>query len=100
MVISNNHAIIVIKRDVKWDLLFVFTLRYKLKNFIDNFRLHQTSQLILSLFQFQSVPLMWGLCAPLACNITEIRQLISKITKGMWINLALLFFCFYFQSHC
>ena len=77
------------KKDVKWDWLFVFFLRYKVKNFMDSFWLHQTSQLML-LIWFQSVPLTWGLCAPLACNVTEIRQLISTISKGMWINLALL----------
>lgn len=101
------------KKDIKWDWLFVFFLRYKLKNFMDSFWLHQTSQLMLSLIWFQSVPLTWGVCAPLACNVTEIRQLISTISKGMWINLALLahlhllqtslllwfFWLSYFQSH-
>ncbi|KAK2548052.1 Nose resistant to fluoxetine protein 6 [Acropora cervicornis] len=39
------------------------------------------SKLDLEVTAKKSAPLTWGLCAPLACNATEIRQFITTISK-------------------
>ncbi|XP_074618174.1 nose resistant to fluoxetine protein 6-like isoform X2 [Acropora palmata] len=44
------------------------------------------SKLDLEVTAKKSAPLTWGLCAPLACNATEIRQFITTISKVLIPN--------------